>query len=117
MVVEDILLVVVVGVVLLLVGWPLVRLLKTAARGRRDPLAEARERLKAAQQEAEAARLNREADRIYDRLYSEALDDGDGRRARVEEPQAVKEPQQQREEEREQGRGPAANRGKQHGED
>ncbi len=86
MLLEDILLAVAIGVVLLVVGWPLYRLLKTAAPEwrRRDPLAEAHARLKAAQREAEAARLNREADRIYEKLYDDALTD-DGRGPRVEE--------------------------------
>jgi TPP-dependent pyruvate/acetoin dehydrogenase alpha subunit len=79
MLLEDILLAVVIGVVLLLVVWPAYRLVKTATPEwrRRDPLAEAKARLKAAQTEAEAARIHREADRIYEKLYDDTLADGE----------------------------------------
>jgi uncharacterized membrane protein len=74
MLLEDILLVVAATAVILFVGAPIVRLWKAANLRRRDPLAEARERLRVAKVEAEAARLNREADEIYEHLYDETLD-------------------------------------------
>lgn len=96
MVLEDILLALAVGVVLLVVGWPVIRLLQSASTlRRRDPLAEAKARLKAAQLEAEAAKLNREADRIYERIYDETLtkdDDGRDRGAAEREADEVQPP-------------------------
>ena len=78
MLLEDILLAIAIGVVLLVVGLPIVRLLRAIPSLRpRDPLAEARARLKAAKAEEEAAKLNREADRIYERLYDDALTGGE----------------------------------------
>jgi hypothetical protein len=79
MLLEDIVLAVLVGVVLLLVGIPIVRLLRVASFRQKDPLAEAQERLRIAQREAEAARVNREAEKIYEHLYDEALAEDHGR--------------------------------------
>jgi len=73
MLIEDFLLAGAIGLVALLVGWPLAQLLKTAPWRRRDPLAEAKERLRVAKLEAEVARLHREADGIYEDIYRDAL--------------------------------------------
>jgi hypothetical protein len=78
MLLEDILLAVVVGVVLVMVSLPIIRFLKVAPWRRRDPLAEAHERLRIAKLEAEVARVNREAEKIYEHLYSEALGEDRG---------------------------------------
>ena len=67
------LLAVAIGVIGLLVGWPIVRLYKSSPWRKRDPVAEAQERLRVAKVDAEAARLNREADSIYEKLYDESL--------------------------------------------
>jgi hypothetical protein len=84
MLLEDILLAVALGIVLLTIGIPIVRLVKAAPWRREDPLAAAQERLRIAKLEAEVAKVNREADRIYDDLYEEALaDDRDGGGVRV----------------------------------
>lgn len=42
---------------------------------KRDPLKEARIRLDIAKEETEAAKLNKEAERLYDELYHETLED------------------------------------------
>ncbi len=73
MLLEDILLAGAIAAVLLLFGVPIVRFLKVAPWRRKDPLAEAQERLRIAKIEVEAARLNREAERIYDSLYEDTL--------------------------------------------
>jgi hypothetical protein len=73
MLLEDLLLAVAIGIVGLMVGWPLVRFLKAAPWRRKDPLAEAHERLRMAKLEAEAARVNREAEKIYERMYEETV--------------------------------------------
>jgi len=75
MLLEDILLAIAVAVVLVIVGRPIVRFLKFAPRRAKDPLAEAHERLRIAKLEAEAARVNREAEKIYEHLYAETLSD------------------------------------------
>jgi hypothetical protein len=83
MVLEDILLAAAVGVVFLFALRPIMRLVKAAPWRRRDPLAEAQERLRVAQLEAEAARVNRQADKIYEQLYGEALADDRSGAARI----------------------------------
>ncbi|HWW87089.1 MAG TPA: hypothetical protein VNZ26_26010 [Vicinamibacterales bacterium] len=90
MLLEDILLAGAVGIVLLMVGLLIYRFLKVAPWRRRDPLAEAQERLRIAKLEAEAARVNREAEKVYERLYEETLkDDRGGGGARVVADEAV----------------------------
>jgi hypothetical protein len=54
-------------------GVPLVRFLKVVPWRRKDPLAEAHDRLRRARIEAEVARVNREAEKIYEGLYEETL--------------------------------------------
>jgi hypothetical protein len=76
MLLEDILLAVALGVVVLMVGRPILRLIKAAPSRPKDPLAEAQERLRLAKLEAEAARVNREAEKIYEQLYEETLAPG-----------------------------------------
>ncbi len=84
MLLEDILLAVAVGAALLVVGWPIYRFLKVTPWSRKDPLAQAQERLRIAKLEAEAARVNREADQVYEHLYKDVLtDDHGGRGARI----------------------------------
>src|SRR5580658_4659771 len=73
MLLEDILLAVVLGAGMLVVGVPLVRFLKVIPWRRKDPLAEAHDRLRRAKIEAEVARVNREAEKIYEGLYEETL--------------------------------------------
>jgi|SRR5580700_10132055 hypothetical protein len=75
MLLEDILLAIAVGVVVLVVGLSIYRFLKVAPWRRRDPLAEAHERLRIAKLEAEAAKVNREAEKVYEHLYEETLGD------------------------------------------
>jgi hypothetical protein len=73
MLLEDLLLLAAIAVVGLVVGLPIVRLYKSAPWRKRDPLAEAKERLRVAKIDAEAARVNREADSIYEKMYEESL--------------------------------------------
>jgi len=77
---EDILLAV---VVLSFGGWFIVRpLLRLVATAKRDPVVEAKERLRVAQMDAEAAKLNQQADEILDHLYDETLNSHDIRKNR-----------------------------------
>jgi hypothetical protein len=75
MLLEDILLAAAIGVAAWMVVMPIVRFLKVAPWRRKDPLAEAHERLRVAQVEAEIARVNRETEKIYEGLYDETLSD------------------------------------------
>jgi heme exporter protein D len=84
MLLEDLLLAVAIGVVGLVVILPVVRLVRGALWRRKDPLAEAHERLRQAKLEAEAARVNREAERIYEQMYEESLSDDRAARPRIE---------------------------------
>ena len=73
MLLEDVLLAVAGGIVALVFGWPVLRLLKAASQRRRDPLAEANERLRIARLEAEVARVNRETEKLYETMYEDTL--------------------------------------------
>lgn len=57
------------------IGLPIIRLIKLLIPIKRDPLKDARVRLEVAKTEAEAAKLNKEAEKVYSQLYAEALDD------------------------------------------
>jgi hypothetical protein len=58
-----------------LIGVPFYKLIKAVIPPKRDPLAEARVRLEQAQLEAEAAKLNKQTERIYQDTYGEVLDE------------------------------------------
>ena len=81
MLLEDLLLAGAIGLVAAFAVLPLVRAVAGRPWRKRDPLAEARERLRVAKLDAEAARLHREAERIYEDLYRETLADADDARA------------------------------------
>jgi hypothetical protein len=57
------------------IGLPLWKLMRLAFPSKRDPLAEAKQRLEIARAEAEAAKLNKEAERVYNEIYQEVLED------------------------------------------
>jgi len=58
-----------------LIGVPFYKLVRQLIPKKRDPLAEARARLEQAQLEAEAARLNKRVEEIYEETYSDVLGD------------------------------------------
>ena len=72
---EDLLFLIAIGATIFLIGIPLFKLVKTMIPNRRDPVVEARKRLEIAQKETEAARLNKEAEQLYQKMYQEALED------------------------------------------
>ena len=73
MLLEDILLVAATAIVLWFVGRVVIRIGKALWARRRNPIEEARERLRVAEQETEAAQLNKKADDLYEHLYEETL--------------------------------------------
>lgn len=72
---EGILLALLVGVGILMVGLPLVKVFRILFPKKTDSLKEAQERLEIARKEREAARLNKEAEKVYSELYNEALEE------------------------------------------
>lgn len=72
---QDMLIVLALSLGFFFVGIPLYKIVKNILPKKRDPLKEARERLEIAHKEAEAAKLNKEAEKLYDQMYSETLDD------------------------------------------
>lgn len=74
---EGLLLVLLIGVGILMVGAPLVKLFRIVFPSKKDSLEEARIRLEVARKEAEAARLNKETEKVYSEIYSEVLEDSD----------------------------------------
>jgi hypothetical protein len=72
---EGILLALLVGVGILMVGVPLVKVFRIMFPKKTDSLKEAQERLEIARKEREAARLNKEVEKVYSELYNEALEE------------------------------------------
>ena len=58
-----------------LLGIPFYKFIRAAIPQKRDPVKEAKERLEIAKADAEAARLNKEAEKVYEELYQDALED------------------------------------------
>jgi hypothetical protein len=69
----DILLLLLGGGGIFFIGIPLYKLMVKLIPSKRNALAEAKERLEQACLDAEAARLNKEAEQIYDHLYEDTL--------------------------------------------
>lgn len=72
---ETVLLVIAVGIAVFFIGIPLIKLVKVLIPPKKDPLVEAQQRLEIARKEAEAARLNKEAEKLYQKMYQEVLED------------------------------------------
>ena len=74
---ESILVFLAIGMGTLFVGIPGYKIVKNLLPHKTDPLAEAKERLEIAKKELEAARLNKEAEKLYGKMYEEVLADDD----------------------------------------
>lgn len=73
---EDIMLLLLAGSSVFLIGIPVFKLVKTILpKERKNPVADARERLEQARLELEAARLNKESEKLYEQMYNEALEE------------------------------------------
>lgn len=70
---EDLLLLALLASGVFLIGIPLFKLVRTLIPKKRNPLAEARERLEQTRLEVEAARLEKEREKLYSKMYEEAL--------------------------------------------
>lgn len=72
---EGLLIMVLVTCTVLLIGIPAYKMIRELIPKKANPLADAKIRLEVARQEIEAARLNKEAEKIYNSLYEEVLQD------------------------------------------
>lgn len=74
---EGILLALLIGLGIFMVGIPLAKVFRLLFPKKVDSLEEAKVRLEVARKEAEAARLNKETEKVYSEIYSEILEDDD----------------------------------------
>lgn len=72
---QDILILLAFGIGVFFIGIPLYKIVKITLPQKRDPVKEAQIRLEMARKENEAAHLNKEAEKLYETMYEEALDD------------------------------------------
>lgn len=73
---EDLLLLALLGSGVFLIGIPLYKLTKVLhPTKKRNPLHEAQDRYEQAKLEVQAARLDKEREKLYNQMYNEALED------------------------------------------
>lgn len=70
---EQLLLLALLASSIFLIGIPLFKLVRALIPKKRNPLAEAQERLEQTRLEVEAARLEKEREKLYNKMYEEAL--------------------------------------------
>lgn len=76
MLIEDILLLLLLGLAVFFIGIPLARLVRYLIQlipVRKDPVLEARKRLEVAEKEIEVAKINKRVENIYSHLYEDVL--------------------------------------------
>jgi len=83
MLLEDILLLLLMGSGVFLIGIPFFKLVRAVVPNRRDPVKEARERLEQARLELEAAKVNKEVEKVYEDLYSDVTEDETQNRSKL----------------------------------
>ena len=74
---EELLLLGVIGLAIFFVGIPFVKLVNHLIPKKRNPVAEAQEKLQQAKLELEATKLAKETEQIYSTLYDEVLNETD----------------------------------------
>lgn len=75
---QDLLLLLLLASSVFLIGIPTAKLIKAVVpRSRPDPLVEAKKRLEQAKLEAEAARLNKETEKLYNKMIEDVIQDDD----------------------------------------
>ncbi len=73
---EGLIIALMIGAGVFFVGIPLIKIIKMMLPSpKRDSLKEATERLEVARKEKEAARLNKETEKVYSEIYDEILED------------------------------------------
>ena len=75
MLLEDILLFLLIGSGVFLIGIPFFKLIRAVVPNKRNPVQEAKERLEQARLELEAAKVNKEVEKVYENLYSDVTED------------------------------------------
>lgn len=75
MLVETMLIILALGTGTFFVGIPVWKLTRRLAPPKVDPIGDAKQRLELAKAELEAARLDKEAEKLYGKMYDEALED------------------------------------------
>jgi len=70
---EQLLLIALLASSVFLIGIPLYKLVRAIVPKKRNPLAEAQDRLEQTRLEVEAARLEKEREKLYSKMYEEAL--------------------------------------------
>jgi len=70
---EQLLLIALLASSVFLIGIPLYKLVRAMVPKKRNPLAEAQDRLEQTRLEVEAARLEKEREKLYSKMYEEAL--------------------------------------------
>lgn len=75
---QDLLLLLLLASSVFLIGIPAAKLIKAVLpKSRPDPLIEAKKRLEQAKLEAEAARVNKETEKLYNKMIEEVIQDDD----------------------------------------
>lgn len=78
MFIETVLIILILSLSFFLVGVPAVKIIRSLLpKAKVDPVVAARIRLETAQKEVEAARLDKEAEKIYDHMYEELINDSE----------------------------------------
>jgi len=75
MLIEEILLLIIGGGAVFFLGIPAYKIVKALLPSKTNALADAKERLEKARLDAEAARLDKETNKIYNDLYQDVLDE------------------------------------------
>lgn len=65
------------GIGVFMIGLPTYKLIRSVIPAKRNPLKEAQERLELARLEAEAAKLNKKTEKVYEDIYHETLEEDD----------------------------------------
>ena len=74
MLVEDVMLLILLGLAVFLIGIPIFKLVRAVLpKKERNPLVEAKDRLERARLTVEAAKLDKETEKLYEDLYQDAL--------------------------------------------
>lgn len=72
---EGLLIALMIGIGILMVGIPATKVFRMLFPKKTDSLEDAKVRLEVARKEREAARLNKETEKVYSEIYSEVLED------------------------------------------
>ena len=72
---ESVLMLIAFGIAVFLIGIPLIKLVKVLVPQKKDPLRDAKVRLEIAHKETEAARLNKETEKLYQEMYDDIITD------------------------------------------